>query len=152
MARGRYVLQMTNRRGTEHTEAPVSDTLAPNQITSAIIGAAIEVHRHLGPGFLESIYEEALVHELRLRNISFTRQVPIRVAYKGLIVGESRIDLLVANEIVVELKATERTLPIHHAQLLSYLKMTDNRLGLLINFNVQVLRDGIKRMIWDGSP
>jgi GxxExxY protein len=110
------------------------------------IGAAIEVHRSLGPGFLESVYEEALAIELGLQNIPFARQVTIAVPYKGHIVGESRVDILVANALVVELKAVDLLAPIHSAQLISYLKATGHRLGLLINFNVPILKEGIKRL------
>jgi GxxExxY protein len=112
-----------------------------------VIGGAIEVHRLLGPGFLESVYEEALCVEFALRDIRFVRQVPIGVAYKGKMVGEARLDLLVADSLVVELKAVESIAPIHVAQVLSYLKATGLRLGLLISFNVSVLQRGIKRIV-----
>jgi GxxExxY protein len=111
------------------------------------IGAAIEVHRTLGPGFLESVYEEALGIELGLRNIPFARQVPISVPYKGRVVGESRLDILVADVLVVELKAVDALAPIHSAQLISYLKATGHKLGLLINFNVPILKEDIKRLV-----
>ena len=113
-----------------------------------VIGAAIGVHRLLGPGFLESVYEEALCIELALRGLPFTRQVPIGVTYKGNRVGEARLDLVVADCLVVELKAVDCIAPIHVAQVLSYLKATRLRLGLLITFNVPVLRRGITRVIW----
>jgi len=112
-----------------------------------VIGAAIEVHRALGPGFLESVYEEALCVELGLRRIPFARQVAVGVAYKGTAVGESRLDLLVGGRLIVELKAAESLLPIHSAQVLSYLRATGNQLALLINFNVPVLKGGIKRIV-----
>ena len=112
-----------------------------------VIGAAIEVHRILGPGFLESVYEEALCIELQLRGIPFMRQVPIAVGYKGRSVGGSRLDLLVGEALVVELKTVDAIAPIHTAQALSYLKATGCRLGLLINFNTHVLKDGVKRVI-----
>jgi GxxExxY protein len=112
-----------------------------------VIGAALEVHRALGPGFLESVYEEALCVELSLRGIPFARQVPIRVAYKGNTVGEARLDILVDGCMVVELKATESIAPIHVAQVISYLKATKLPLGLLLTFNVSLLRDGIKRIV-----
>src|SRR5205085_71036 len=112
-----------------------------------VIGAAIEVHRHLGPGFLESLYEEATAVELTLRQIPFTRQTVFSVDYKGHAVGASRLDLLVGECLPVELKAVEALAPIHTAQALSYLKATKRRLALLINFNVSVLmKDGIKRV------
>ncbi len=108
--------------------------------TSPIIGAAIEVHRNLGPGLLESAYEECLCHELHLRGIDCKRQVPLPVLYKGLKLDCGyKIDLIVQDEVVVELKAVERVLPIHEAQLLTYLKLTGKRVGLLINFNVPLL-------------
>ncbi|HEY8293277.1 MAG TPA: GxxExxY protein [Thermomicrobiales bacterium] len=117
-----------------------------NQLSHEIIGAAIEVHRSLGPGFLESVYEEAVCVELELRKIPFVRQLDIAVAYKGHAVGAGRIDILVDHAVVVELKAVEALAPIHQAQILSYLKSTGYQLGLLINFNVTVLRDGVKRI------
>src|SRR6266849_2822016 len=108
--------------------------------TSPIIAAAIEVHRHLGPGLLESAYEECLCHELLLMGLDFRRQVPLPVIYKGLPLDCGyQIDLIVQDEVVVELKAIERILPIHQAQLLTYLKLAEKRVGLLINFNVPVL-------------
>ena len=112
-----------------------------------VIGAAIEVHRHLGPGLLESVYENALCVELRLRGIPFVRQVAIGVDYKGELVGESRLDLLVGGVLIVELKAVENLLSIHKAQVISYLRITKRQLGLLINFNTVVLKNGIKRVV-----
>ncbi|MCB9578381.1 MAG: GxxExxY protein [Polyangiaceae bacterium] len=118
-----------------------------DHLARRVIGAAIEVHRCLGPGFLEAVYEEALCVELALHGIRFARQVPVGVKYKGELVGEARLDLLVEDELVVELKAVESIAPIHWAQVLSYLKATRHRLGLLINFNVDVLQRGIKRVV-----
>jgi GxxExxY protein len=111
-----------------------------------VIGAAIEVHRVLGAGFLESVYEEALCLELSSRNILFIRQPAIAVEYKGHFVGEGRLDILVENQLVVELKAVEALAAIHTAQVLSYLKTTGYKLGLLINFNVPILKYGLKRI------
>ena len=111
------------------------------------IGAAIEVHRHLGPGFLENVYEAALAVELEKRSIAFERQVAIHVDYKGIKVGESRIDLMVEKTLVVELKAIDALLPIHKARLISYLKAVNKSLGLLINFKVEALRTGIQRVV-----
>ena len=111
------------------------------------IGAAIEVHRHLGPGFLESVYEAALTVELESREIECQRQVGVAVEYKGIRVGEGRLDLLVGGALIVELKTVYVLLPIHKAQLLSYLKALGQPLGLLINFKVQILRQGIQRVI-----
>ncbi|AFZ11059.1 hypothetical protein Cri9333_0059 [Crinalium epipsammum PCC 9333] len=116
-------------------------------IAYAVIGAAIEVHRLLGPGFLESVYEGALCVELQQRGIPFVRQAVVAVTYKGQRVGEGRIDLLIGNVLIVELKAVEKLTPIHSAQVISYLKMTNQKLGLLINFNVPILKEGIKRII-----
>lgn len=118
-----------------------------DRVAYETIGAAIEVHRVLGPGFLESTYEEALCDELSLRKIPFVRQVTTPVYYKNRCVGEVRLDLIVARALVLELKATEGLSPVHWAQLLSYLRATDLRLGLLINFNVSELRRGIKRIV-----
>ena len=118
-----------------------------DELAHRVIGAAIEVHRHVGPGFLESIYEQALSVELTLRNVAFARQVPIGIRYKGRTIGDARLDLLVNDRLVVELKAAEHIAPIHIAQTLSYLKATGCRLGLLINFNVTTLRRGIKRVV-----
>ena len=118
-----------------------------NQITEKIIGAAIEIHKTLGPGLLESAYEECLCYELSRARISFRRQVDLPVSYKEVKLDCGyRIDLLVEEEVIIELNTVEKLLPIHEAQLLTYLKMMDKRLGLLVNFNVPVLRDGIKRI------
>lgn len=119
-----------------------------NAITDKIIGAAIEVHRALGAGLLESAYEACLAYELTLRGLKVEEQKPIPLVYKEvhLEVGY-RLDLLVENAVIVEVKAVEQLAPVHEAQLLSYLKLSGKRLGLLINFNVPVLRDGIRRMV-----
>ncbi len=119
-----------------------------NALSREIIGAAIEVHRTLGPGLLESVYQQCLVQELNLRNVPCKAEVPIRAEYKGLVFEVAyRADLLVADKVVVELKAVENILDVHAAQLLSYLRLQDKRLGLLINFHVRVLRDGVKRVV-----
>ena len=118
-----------------------------DRLAYAVIGAAIEVHRLLGAGFLESVYEGALCVELQQRGIPFVRQAVVAVTYKGQRVGEGRIDLLVGNALIVELKAVENLTSIHSAQVISYLKMTNQKLGLLINFNVPILKEGIKRII-----
>jgi GxxExxY protein len=116
--------------------------------TRRIIGAAIEVHRHLGPGLLESAYEECLCHELHLRGIPFLRQVPLPVEYKGVKLDCGyRLDLLVDDAVIVELKCVDAILPIHEAQLLTYLRLAGKRVGLIINFNVPVLRKGIVRRV-----
>ena len=115
------------------------------ELTRKVIGAAIEVHRELGPGFLESVYEEALCLELQRQGIPFHRQVAVEVGYRGQPVGESRLDLIVDGSLVVELKAIDTLGALQSAQVLSYLKASGLRLGLLINFNVPVLKQGIKR-------
>ena len=118
-----------------------------NELTERIIGCAIEVHRNLGPGLLESIYEKALCYEFNQRGIRFESQVIVPVIYKGCNLGDFRLDLLVEDQIIVELKAFERNDPIFKAQLLSYLKLTGKKLGLLVNFNVPLMKDGITRVI-----
>lgn len=119
-----------------------------NEITEAIIGAAIEVHRALGPGLLESAYEECLCRELKLRQIPFERQRELPVTYKGLELDCGyRLDLLVGNTVVIEIKAVDDLHPIHEAQLLTYLKLGGWKTGLLINFNVPVLKHGIRRRV-----
>jgi GxxExxY protein len=111
-----------------------------------VIGAAIEVHRKLGPGYQESVYEEALCIELSLRGIPFSRQHEVSVAYKGRQVGAGKVDLLVDDSLIVERKAVESLLPGHTGQVLSYLKASDLRLGLLLNFGAPVMEDGIRRV------
>ena len=117
------------------------------EITNSIISCAIEVHSALGPGLLENIYEEALSHEFTLRKIIYERQKKISLKYKGKDIGMHRIDYLVENEVILELKAVETMNKIYEAQLLTYLKAMNTRVGLLINFNVERLKDGIKRLI-----
>jgi GxxExxY protein len=118
-----------------------------DEVARAVIGAAIEVHRCLGPGYLERVYEGALRVELRLRGIAFERQKAIPVVYKGQAIGQGRIDFLVEDSLILELKAVDTLLPIHTAQMISYLKALRRRLGLLINFNVPMLRRGIQRIV-----
>jgi GxxExxY protein len=119
-----------------------------NEITQQIMAAAIEVHRQLGPGLLESAYEEWLCHELTIRKLNFERQKPIPLVYKETKLDCGyRLDVLVEGKIVVELKSTDGLGPIHEAIILTYLKLSGHKLGLLINFNVPVLKDGIKRLI-----
>ncbi len=116
--------------------------------TSVIIGAAIEVHRILGPGLLESAYEECLCHELHVREISFRRQIEPPVEYKGIKLDCGyRVDLIVQEEVVLELKCVERVLPIHEAQPLTYMRLTGKRVGLLIDFDVPLLAKGVTRMV-----
>jgi GxxExxY protein len=116
--------------------------------TERIIGAAVEVHRMLGPGLLESAYESCLCHELDLRNISYAREVPLPVEYKGMqLECGYRMDLVVNDEVVVELKCVDKILPIHKAQLITYLRLSGKTVGLLINFHSYLLRDGIVRLV-----
>jgi len=116
--------------------------------TARIIGAAIEVHRALGPGLLESAYEECLCHELYLRGLAFQRQVDLPVPYKGLKLDCGyKMDVVVEDEVVLELKSIEKIVPVHEAQLLTYLKLSGKRVGLLINFNVPLLTQGIIRRV-----
>ncbi|MFC5193338.1 GxxExxY protein [Algoriphagus aquatilis] len=118
-----------------------------NEISSQVIGAAIEVHKHLGPGLLESSYEACLIHELRDQGFQIKSQIPLPVYYKGINLETGyRIDLLVENKVIIEIKSVEKLEGIHTAQLLTYLKLTQLRLGLLINFNSTRLIDGVKRI------
>ncbi len=117
-------------------------------LSKLIIGAAIEVHRHLGPGLLESAYEECLAHEFHLRGIPFERQKPISLTYKGMhIECAYRLDFLVGGLVVVELKVVDQLTLVHDAQVLTYLRLTGCKLGLLLNFNAPRMRDGIKRFV-----
>ncbi|OGU13816.1 MAG: GxxExxY protein [Geobacteraceae bacterium GWC2_53_11] len=118
-----------------------------NELTEKIIGCAIEVHRNLGPGLLESIYEKALCYELESKGLLYKNQVIVPVMYKNTCLGDFRLDLVVEDRVIVELKAVERNDPVFKAQLMSYMKLTDKKLGLLINFNVPLLKDGITRVI-----
>lgn len=155
------LLAVTNSNGARNRESARADngrmqTREPDARTDAlatsVIGAAIEVHRTLGPGYLEHVYQEAMCVELELRGLPFERQSKIAVRYKGRPIGESRLDLLVAGHLIVELEAVTSIAPIHRAQVLSYLKATDRSLALLINFNVPVLRDGLHRVVLTARP
>ena len=122
--------------------------LREEALTREILGAAIEVHRVFGPGLLESAYETALCHELHARGITFQRQIDLPIKYKGVALESTfRMDLLVRNTVIVELKSVEKTLPIHASQLLTYLRLSGYPIGLLINFNVPNLRNGIIRRV-----
>jgi len=127
----------------------IDESLIENKISSSIIDAAIEVHRVLGgPGLLESIYEDALAYELELRNIPIKRQLYVPVLYKGTPVREPlRLDLLVHDLVIVEVKATESILKVHSAQVLTYLRLTQRKIGLVLNFGQPLLRDGISRVV-----
>ena len=121
-----------------------------NLLSNQVIGAAIEVHRHLGPGLLESAYESCLCRELALRKIPFECQVPLQIEYKGQLVDCAyKLDVLVDDCVIVELKSVEKIDGIHEAQLLTYLRLSKKWLGLLINFNVKYLKSGIKRLVQD---
>ncbi len=134
-----------NRRGAEAQRL--------DEVTEKIIGGCIGIHRELGPGLLESAYEECLCHEMHLAGLRFERQRPLPVSYKGIKLDCGyRLDLVVEDVVIVELKTVERLLPVHEAQLLTYLKLTKCQVGLLINFNVPVLRHGIKRLVNNFSP
>lgn len=122
--------------------------LIDEALTEQVIGAAMEVHRQLGPGLMESVYQACLAHELYLRNIKSEREKPLPIVYKGAHLDCGyRLDFLVEEKVIVELKAVEQLLPIHEAQLLTYLKITGCKVGLLINFNVPLLKHGIKRRV-----
>ncbi len=131
--------QTIHHRDTETQRDPLTDS---------VIGAAIEVHRALGAGLLESAYEECLCHELGCRNLEFARQVALPVRYKAISLDCAyRMDVVVENRLILELKAVDKLLPIHEAQLLTYLRLSGLKTGLLMNFNVPVLKDGLKRMM-----
>lgn len=137
-----YKNYITTTENTEFTEKEGIDSL-----TSIIIGAAIEVHRALGPGLLESAYEACLIHELCLKQMKVERQKPLPIFYKGVMLDCGyRLDLVVENKVIVEVKSVSCIAPIHEAQLLSYLRMSDYHVGLLINFNVRMLKEGLRRM------
>jgi GxxExxY protein len=122
--------------------------LYEKELTDGIIGAALEVHRHLGPGLLESTYEECLCHELRLCELAFERQKPLPLEYKGIKLDCGyRTDMIVENKVVLELKCVDSIAPVHEAQLLTYLRLSGLKVGLILNFHVALMRDGIKRLV-----
>jgi GxxExxY protein len=130
---------------TEDTES--TEEFENNSLTDAIIGAAIAVHRELGPGLLESVYEKCLALELNKSGLQVCSQKEIPLTYKGLALESGfRADLIVENKVLIELKSVDQLLPVHTAQVLTYLKLTNLRTALLINFNVQLLKNGIKRL------
>lgn len=133
-----------------HGGTETRSKLLYEELTERVIGSAIEVHRAIGPGLLESAYEECICHEFNLRGISFKRQVPLPVEYKGVKLDCGyRLDLIVEDTLILEIKCLEHVLPVHEAQLLTYLKMTDKRVGLILNFNVAVMaRGGIIRKVF----
>jgi GxxExxY protein len=137
---------MLNKKGLVINK--LGENLLERELTDKIIGATIEVHKHLGPGLLESAYQVCLERELDLRNIKFEMQLPLIIEYKGINLGCSyRLDLLVEKKVVVELKSIEKIEEIHKAQLLTYLRLSGYKVGLLINFNVPLLKSGIERMV-----
>ncbi len=133
---------MINRQGAKEEPNQIVDALAKQ-----VIGAALEVHNHLGPGYLEAVYGLALAHEMSERNISYQQQYAISVPYKGIEVGQSKLDFLVADHLVVEIKAVDQLAPVHKAQVISYLKACNLQLGLLINFGQKKLVDGLQRIV-----
>jgi GxxExxY protein len=134
-------------RRHEDTKSIMLINASFDTLSETIIGCGIEVHRHLGPGLLESIYESALCIELRTAGLSFQRQVSLPLWYKGELLGEHRPDLIVGGQLVVEVKSIERLAPVHIAQMLTYLRVAQLRVGLILNFNSAVLRSGIKRVL-----
>ena len=140
--------EMKDKSKPENTETAEVRGSIENVLTDQIIGCAIEVHRYLGPGLLESAYEECLCYELSQIGLRFERQVHLPLSYKGIkLECGHKLDLVVEDSIVVELKSIEDLTPLHHAQLLTYLKSSNKRVGLLINFNVQFLKNGLKRVV-----
>lgn len=124
------------------------DELKFEELTSGVLGSAVEVHRHLGPGLLESVYEECLAYELRNSGISFERQKPIQISYKEIIIDKGyRIDLLVEGKLVIEIESVEALNTVHEAQVLTHMKLAEIPVGLLLNFNVTSLRKGIRRFV-----
>lgn len=140
---------MTNRQDSKYAKRRFPEPSPElDELARRVIGAAIEVHRELGPGFLESVYEEALAVELALRQVPAEQQARVRVLYKGHEAGEARVDFLVAGALVVELKAVETIVPIHRSQVISYLKALRTPLGLLLNFRAATMRQGTERIVW----
>ena len=135
---------MISHRATEPTEQVIGGL---NSVTERIIACAIEVHKQLGPGLLEAIYESALCVEFELAGLQYQKQVPLGITYKGRPIGDLRLDLVVENLIIVEIKSVERMDPVFGAQVISYLRASGKKIGLLINFNSRLLKDGIKRFI-----
>lgn len=122
--------------------------MTENDIAREVVDAALTVHRALGPGLLESVYEAALAYELRDRGLQVQRQVPIPIRYRNVIFDEGfRADLIIDGKVIVEVKSVQRTAPVHGKQLLTYLRLTDLRLGLLVNFNVELIKDGLQRVV-----
>ena len=144
-----YLLKSILEPSASGAAPAAEETAALKHLTERIIGCAIEVHRQLGPGLLEATYEAALCIELQNAELNFVRQPVFPVVYKGQVIGEYRLDLIVKSAVVVEIKSVERFDPIFEAQVLTYLRVTGKRVGLLINFNSRLLRDGLKRYVRD---
>ena len=139
---------MKDKSKPESAEEAEVRGVVENVLTDQIIGCAIEVHRHLGPGLLEAVYEECLCYELSQVGLQFERQVHLPLSYKGIkLECGHKLDLVVEDSVVVERKAIDDLTPVHHAQLLTYLKTSNKRVGLLINFNVPILKNGLKRVV-----
>ncbi len=137
-----------NVQTIHHRDTETQRETSRDSLTETVIGAAIEVHRTLGPGLLESAYEECLCYELECRNLKFARQLALPIHYKAITLDCAyRMDVVVENLLILELKAVDKLLPIHDAQLLTYLRLSGLTTGLLMNFNVPVLKDGLKRMM-----
>lgn len=139
---------MVDRQDSKAPRLFPEPAAAVDDLAHRVVGAAIEVHRHLGPGFSEAVYEEALVIEFRLRDIPFARQYPLRVTYKGYKIGRGYADFVIDEALVVEVKAVQQLLSVHSAQVISYLKAGGFHLGLLLNFRESVMRRGVKRVVW----
>lgn len=136
---------MFHHQGTKTPKDPIPEET--DRVAREIVDAAFKVHRTLGPGLLEGVYEKCLIHELTRRGLKVRSQIPVSIDYGDLrLAGGLRLDLVVKESVVVELKSIERFLPVHLAQLLTYLRLSKHRLGLLINFNVAVFREGVKRV------
>lgn len=147
---GQWNLRKKNKLFTAEIAkvAKMSQEERLNKITETIIGVAINIHRTLGPGLLESAYEACMVYDLTQAGLKVKQQKPLPVVYRGVkLECGYRMDLMIENEVVVEIKSVEKLLPIHKAQLMSYLKLSDCKVGLLINFNIEVLKDGIQRVV-----
>jgi GxxExxY protein len=136
-----------SRQAAESQRAFEEPTESDNALAGALVDAALEVHRHLGPGFAENVYENALCHELSLRELAFDRQVVVAVSYKGAAVGQGRADRVVGGRLIVEIKALPALAPVHTAQVISYLKATGLTLALLVNFGERQLRTGLRRVV-----
>jgi GxxExxY protein len=139
-----------NRQDAKDAKKVQEPSETTDRLAHSVIGAAIEVHRALGPGYLESVYESALAVELDHRGVAYQQQHPFSLSYRGKAVGQGRVDLLVEQTLIIELKTVDQIAPIHRAQVISYLKALNCQLGLLINFNAPVLKDGIQRIIHSG--